>query len=337
MPIPIFTARFPRTYLRLGCAGWLVWWLLAPAAVAQPRRADLRQYATLPPAGYVNPVGDTLTVLSWNVEHFVDQHDNPYIRNRREDQPGTLVGTKARLLAEALRRADADVVVLQEFESGAYLQHLADSLWPDLGYRFFAAAESFDWYMNVVVMSRVPLGTVYSYQTVTTPVLNTRDSTGQPETQSHINTRMLAVDVLVSEQYVFTLAGVHLKAGRSARDVGMRLGQIAFLRSQFARFQRENRRANLLLVGDLNAVPGSTEIETLLGQGTRVRFLDPLPDSVYTHPSHKPTRRLDHVLPNAAMHQRLVPGSVQVPYLLSRQDMRTLSDHLPVRAQFRVR
>ncbi len=336
MQITVFAARPRRAYL-LGCAGWWIWWLLVPAVVAQPRRADFRQYATVSPTGYVNPVTDTLTVLSWNVEHFVDQHDNPYIRNRREDRSDSLVGTKARLLAEALRRADADVVVLQEFESGAYLQHLADSLWPELGYRFFAAAESFDWYMNVVVMSRVPLGTVYSYQTVTTPVLHTPDSTGRLETQSQLNTRLLAVDVLVSDQFVFTLAGAHLKAGRGERDVGMRLGQINFLRSQFARFQRENRKANLLLVGDLNAVPGSTEIETLLGRGTRVRLVDPLPDSVHTHPSDGPTRRLDHILPNTAMHQRLVPGSVQVPYLLDRQDMRTLSDHLPVRAQFRVR
>ncbi|MEM9981864.1 MAG: hypothetical protein AAF734_05165 [Bacteroidota bacterium] len=33
------------------------------------------------PADYTNPVGDTLKILTWNVEHFVDAHNSPYINS----------------------------------------------------------------------------------------------------------------------------------------------------------------------------------------------------------------------------------------------------------------
>jgi hypothetical protein len=42
------------------------------------------------PEDYVDQVGDTLRVLSWNVEHFVDAYDSPYIDNRRENEPDTV-------------------------------------------------------------------------------------------------------------------------------------------------------------------------------------------------------------------------------------------------------
>ncbi|MGB3619532.1 MAG: endonuclease/exonuclease/phosphatase family protein [Catalinimonas sp.] len=288
-----------------------------------------------PPRDYTNPVGDTLTVLSWNVEHFVDPYDDPYIRNRREDAPYDKVYARPQLLTRALLKADADVVVLQEFESGAYAAKLADSLFPELGYRFFAAAESPDWYMNVVVMSRVPLGVIYSYKAVTTPVLDSA-ATAPRETQNVINTRMMAVDVLVNPDYRFTLTGLHLKAGRKSRDVGMRVGQIEFLKGQWARFADEDRRANLLVAGDLNALPNSPEFDALLAKyGRRQQLVDPLAgQAVYSHPSDDPQRRLDHLLPNRNMARELVSGSVGPQLLLSTEEMRELSDHLPMQAKF---
>ena len=121
------------------------------------------------PKDYKDVTGDTLKVLSWNVEHFIDTHDNPYTQNRRENTGYKMEG-RVSLLVEALRKADADIVVLQEFEHIQFLQQIAKDSLPDMGYEFFADNESPSWYMNVVVMSRVPLGIIYGYGTVTTPV-----------------------------------------------------------------------------------------------------------------------------------------------------------------------
>ena len=289
------------------------------------------------PTDYRSPVGDTLTVLSWNVEHFVDPYDNPYIRNGREDRPYEKVYTRAQLLAQALRVARADVVVLQEFESGSYAQRLADSLFPELGYRFFAAAESPDWYMNVVVMSRVPLGVIYSYKAVYTTVASAGPH-GPGETQNQINTRMMAVEVVPNDHYRFVLTGLHLKAGVKPRDEATRLGQVEFLRGQWGRLLREDRRANLLVAGDLNATPGSPVLAAVLAENEKQHFVDPLAGKdVFSHPSDHPNRRIDHLLPNQNMFREMVPGSLGPRPLLSVAEMRLLSDHLPVVGQFLTR
>ncbi len=287
------------------------------------------------PADYKNPVGDTLKILSWNVEHFVDQFDNPYTNNSREDVGSQMEGRET-LLVQALRKADADVVVLQEFEHIQYLRKIANDSLPEMGYRFFADHESPDWYMNVVVMSRVPLGIVYGYGSVTTPTVYKDEETGEEkiETQNHLNTRMWSVDVLVDEDYSFLLTGLHLKAGRGRRNEAMRKGQIQFLKGQFERFARENPDRNMLVVGDFNCTPESEEFQLLLDGNSTVTFLDNLPDSVFSHPADDPKWRIDHILPNTNMQAELVEGSLQVNYFFEVETQRSLADHLPLTVQF---
>ncbi len=290
------------------------------------------------PSGYTDQVGDTLTVLSWNVEHFIDAHDNPYIGNEREDA-GSQMKERIPLFLQALRQANADVVVLQEFESVQFLHQLAKDSLADMGYAFFADHESIDWYMNVVVMSRVPLGIVYGYGAVTTASRYTDEKTNEEkyETQSHLNTRMWSVDVLVNEEYSFMLTGVHLKAGRGPRNEAMRIGQIEFLKGQFERFAAENPNVNLLVVGDMNSVPGSKEIGTLLDGGSPVTFVDNLADNVHTHPAGKPERRLDYILPNVNMQHELIAGSLQPVYFFDPATQESIADHLPLMAAFLTR
>lgn len=130
------------------------------------------------PVDYQFPEGETFSVLSWNVEHFVDPYDDPYINNRREDNPGPEMPERVQLLVATIKKADADIVVLQEFESEKYLMSLARDSFPELGYQFFSDAASPGWYMNVVLMSRFPLGVLQAYGDVYTPVTAYRDEEG---------------------------------------------------------------------------------------------------------------------------------------------------------------
>ena len=287
------------------------------------------------PKEYKDLVGDTLKVLSWNLEHFLDDYDNPYTNNQRENNKEGMQD-RVELLIDALRKADADVVVFQEFESVQFLKQIADNSLSDLGYQFFADHESIDWYMNVVVMSRVPLGIMYGYGAVTTPVEYIDEKTGEKkyETQSMINTRMWSVDVLVNEDYSFLLTGVHLKAGRGARNEAMRLGQINFLKGQFERFYRENPSKNMLIVGDFNCTPESNEFKTLLDGDSPVQFVDNLSADAFSHPADDPKWRIDHLLPNEAMQKELINGSLEVKYYFEKDVQRSLSDHLPLVANF---
>lgn len=277
----------------------------------------------------------SFTVMTWNVEHFVDPYDNPYISNRREDNPRSSMQPRIGIFLEALKNADADVVVLQEFESAAYLRKLVNDNLPEMGYQFFADAPSQNWYMNVVLMSKFPLGVLSTYGNVTTPVENYTDSLGRTETQNHLNTRMWSVEVFPTEKYDFILTGLHLKAGRGERNAGMRAGQIRFLKSQFERYLSENSEKNILVVGDLNATPESSEIQLLKRRDGKSKnsFTDPLAKTDYTHPADNAERRIDYMLPNHNMIKELEEVTVQ--YFFSAEKMRKISDHLPVLSKFK--
>ncbi len=281
---------------------------------------------------------DTLTVLSWNVEHFVDSFDNPYIRNRMEDQPKLdVIGKRIDLLAEVLRLSGADVVVLQEFESRSFAFEIAQKHLTDLGFSHVSGSESPDWYMNVVIMSKLPMGLTYSYGNAYSPVVGFLDTLGRQETQRHINTRIASAEIWVNEGFSFVLTGLHLKAGRNERDAAMRMGQIDLLKSQQRRLLKEERKTRLLLCGDFNLVPESVEMALLKGPKAP-QYIDLLEDQpVFSHPSDTPVRRIDYILMNKAMSKSVVPGSVKPFVPKPNAEMRQLSDHLPMRAQFLVR
>lgn len=295
----------------------------------------LSDYQVLP-AGFELKKSDTFRILSWNVEHFVDTYDNPYVNNRRENNPDSaLLAEKAELFTQALLKADADIVVLQEIEHIQLAKKLAETHFPELNYQFFADAESINWYQNVVVMSRLPLGVMYSYGSVHSPVsYMDKDSVEQYQTQNYINTRLWTIEVQADNEYSFYLSSAHLKAGRGPRNEAMRLGQIEFLKEQYARFYRENPEANLMVAGDFNSYPDSREVKAFLEGVENTPFYDLLPADVMTHTSDDPKRRLDYMLLNENMRPELVEGSLVVPMFLPAEQMRKVSDHLPVMADF---
>lgn len=287
------------------------------------------------PDDYQYPQQETFTIISWNVEHFLDEYDDPYIQHEREDDSAQSMGNRRAYLAEALRMANADIVVLQEFESAKLLRNIADNELADMGYEFFADAPSHGWYMNVVMMSRFPLGVMYTYGNANTAVLNYVDENGKVETQRNLNTRAWSIDVFPSDDYSFLMTSVHLKAGRGERNIGMRLGQIQFLKTQFERFLWEDPNRNILIVGDFNALPDTLEINTLLaGESSGNRFIDPQGPDDFTHTAIEPQRRLDYMLVNENMLPEMVKGTVRPVYYFEAEKQDELADHLPVVAEF---
>ncbi|PWJ60604.1 endonuclease/exonuclease/phosphatase family metal-dependent hydrolase [Dyadobacter jejuensis] len=291
--------------------------------------------AMVKPVGYTYPTDSTFKVLSWNVEHFVDGFDDPYINNERENNPPQNMALRTSLLVRALRQANADVVVLQEFESAKFLNQLAQDSLASMGYLYFADVTSHSWYMNVVVMSRFPMGVIEGYGAVTTALPGYFNEQGVKETQNQLNSRMWTIKVLPSENYSFLLTGVHLKAGRSARDIAMRKGQLALLTERFNEKLQQNPKANMVLAGDMNATPESEEIRLMTaGDGLVNRFVDTIDPSVLSHPADRPSRRLDYILMNQNMLSESLDGGAQVANFFSADTMRIVSDHLPVVARF---
>jgi endonuclease/exonuclease/phosphatase family metal-dependent hydrolase len=297
---------------------------------------DITQWESIAtPSWYDDEVHDTISVVTWNIEHFVDEYDSPYIDNDRENDPPENMEERRTLFADAIKSIDADIVVLQEVESASYMQSFADEHFPDLNYRYFTGRESNDWYMNVVVMSRIPLGMLYSYANPDSYIVDILDDDGRIQRQNFTNNRMLSVDVLVNQDYSFLLTGLHLKAGRGERNENWRIGQIDLLRDHFEYLTAVHPDKRMLIAGDLNILPGDREFLHLLGDNNTPLFVDPLAgvDS-FTHTSDNPVRQLDHLLPNETMMEDMVPGSAEVIFPFDPDTMRTISDHLPVIARF---
>jgi len=295
------------------------------------------QSATAYPEWYDPTTIDTLNVVTWNIEHFVDEHDNPYIDNGRENNPSDELPERRKTLAKALKAIDADVVIFQELESDSYLRMFADKYLSNMGYEVFAALESPDWYMNVVMMSRVPMGLFHSYAHINTPIPGQTDDEGNPASQTFINNRMWTADLLVNDNYQLTLTGVHLKAGRGDRNRAWREGQINLLRNHHRMLMAQNPQRNMVVMGDLNSTPDSPEFQMLLGSNPP-RYTDPLAGTgIFSHPSDSAFWRIDHILPNRQAAAELVPNSVEVIRPLTDEKMSAVSDHLPLRARFLVR
>lgn len=286
------------------------------------------------PKDYKDKTGDFLRIMTWNVEHFVDEYNDPYVNHKREDYP-EISEEKIQLFKEALTAADADIVVLQEFESAAFLEQFAGKHFPELNYLFFSDSRSSSWYMNVVIMSRVPLGVMHGYGNIYTPAIYTdEEGKNQKETQNKINSRMWSCEVWPTAQSAFIISGLHLKAGGKNRDVATRLGQIEFLNHQHDRFMTESKRTKIAVMGDLNAYPNSEEL-TKIKTGTRkTQFTDLLSDSIHTHTANNPSRRLDYILVNDNLKKVYKEESATVPYFFKPEKMRIISDHLPVYADF---
>lgn len=327
----------PFALLSLVLAGLASWGGCASAPPPAPpdARVDAVRAAQALLPDYTYPPGDTVRIATFNLEHFVDGFDDPYVSASRESEiDPAAVAAKHRLFADALRALDADVLSLQEVEGEGLIRALVDSLVPDLGYRFVASADDADWYQNVVVLSRLPLGPLTTFADAVSPLPGQFAANGRPDATDLINHRLFVVDVYARPDYAFTLVAAHLKAGRSERDEAWRTGQADLLHAWLdRRFGAGASGANVFVAGDLNAIPGSPSLEALLNEdGTRgpVRFADPLAGTgAASHPADAPTRRLDHVFPSAGAQPEVVAGSARVAIPIAPSPER-LSDHLPV-------
>jgi endonuclease/exonuclease/phosphatase family metal-dependent hydrolase len=91
----------------------------------------------------------------------------------------------------------------------------------------------------------------------------------------------------------------------------------------------------MLIMGDFNSTPESSEFKQLLTGDKNVQFIDGLANTnVFSHPSTKPKWRIDHILMNKNMAKYLVPNGVKVAENLDKEKLKEVSDHLPMVAKF---
>jgi endonuclease/exonuclease/phosphatase family metal-dependent hydrolase len=268
-------------------------------------------------------------IVSWNLEHFVDPYDDPYVDNEREDGSALKPAEQLADLAEAIRLIDADVLALQEVESDRAVKLFLDSHVQGHTYKYYACVPATEWYQNVVIASSLPIGTIFS--------LREREMTSTTgSTRSDINNRLAGAEILGPGDSRFLLANVHLKAGGGADNQEWRTLQVGLVKEFFAQQDLTAAGLPMLLVGDLNMAPANPEFATLAAEP--VPLTSPFAEWNFppTHPSEAPTRSIDHIFMNDDMAAFYVPDSAAVALPITADRLSKISDHLPVVATFAI-
>ncbi len=268
---------------------------------------------------------DPVTLLSWNLEHFTDPFDDPYISTERDDNGSGKSNKQLKLLAEAIEQSDADILLLQEVESDRAIRFFLDEYLPDHSFKYSAAVESTTWYQNTAILSKYPIGTIFSLREVElyNPVID--------RTENKYNSRLLFAEVKLNDDYTVLLGNMHLKAGRDPEDPVWRETQIIEIKNFLKGYQKMKPDSNILIGGDMNFLYNSPEYFLMKTEAPELMDATASFDGyLYTHASDSPSRQLDYFFYDKTLKNEVIADSAQVPTLLSLEQLAEISDHLPV-------
>ncbi len=266
----------------------------------------------------------TFRVASYNVENLFDAVDDP--DRKDEDTPPKDVEAM-RKLAQTLKKADADVVALQEVENLQILNQILDQNLPGL-YPYRALVEGNDSRgIDVAVVSKHPIQNVQSHKDNRFPLPGGKGTT-------NFKRDLLRADVQVGS-YPVSVYTTHFKAqaGGPKADA-VRLAEALETR----RIVQEEMKAwpgrRYVVTGDFNDTPDSDVGRALVTPGKDGFALkDALagvpPGQRITHPVTN--RSIDFMLYSDSMEGEFAGGGIQATPQAERG-----SDHLLIYADFQL-
>lgn len=171
---------------------------------------------------------DRITVMTYNVENFFDDQDDPRYPNNRETlNDAAYVSGKAAAIGRVINRFEdgegPDVLILTEIESEASLNALKDALAPSAAYQtqvFFDAdpnrpAPKPDFRgIDIAILSKLPLATGW---TPTSHVINLTNERACDEDDGSVGSTRDALEVSfqLPDGETLTVFGVHFPSGRN--------------------------------------------------------------------------------------------------------------------------
>lgn len=231
----------------------------------------------------------TISVMSYNI----------HIGQNSADQD------KLKEIAQYIRESKAGIVGLQEVDSVCnrsgkidQMKFLAEQTGMYYAYSRHFAFDGGSYGLGI--LSRYPLEEIRDLRI-------SLSSTGKPETRS-----LLTADFKKGHKK-YTFATVHM----DYRDSGSRQVQSEEIVRKFS-----DNINPVILTGDLNARPGTKEIEILENAFTDVSKL-----SGPTYPAVKPLNKIDYIMVNKGRVKQIK---------LQKADRIDFSDHIPVLSVFRV-
>jgi endonuclease/exonuclease/phosphatase family metal-dependent hydrolase len=256
-----------------------------------------------------------LRLVTWNVHDLFDAVDRTAAPGAEDTvlSPAE-AARKLERVGAVLARLDADVLLLEEVEDEELLQRLAAGALAGRGYRAFLREGRDPRGIDVGVLSRVPFEVGPSH-------LDERAADGR---------FLWARDVLEVRLRLggrpLTVLGAHLVSRRDPGEDGRRLEQAERLRALAAAAARGEPGPAVLVMGDLNDVPGSPPIAALLRGGALEDTGAALPAAAsWTWSGGGARERLDYALLWAAGAPRVLRVAVEAG-----PDVSAASDHRPL-------
>jgi endonuclease/exonuclease/phosphatase family metal-dependent hydrolase len=269
----------------------------------------------VPPAA-PRTAASALRVATWNVHDLFDEVDRT---TPPGDQDTVLshaeVEAKLERVASVLARADADVVVLEEVEDEPLLARLAAAA--PLASRGYAAhlRDGFDPRgIDVGVLARVPVAGYVHH-------LDDRAPDG-----AHVFSRdCVEVHLDVGGRPV-VLLGNHLVSRLDPAADPRRRAQAAAVRAIADALSAADPGALVMVLGDLNDLPGSAALAPLLADGAFVDLGAALPPAdAWTWSGRGERERIDYALVRRGAAEAIAGVAV-----LQGEDVAAASDHRPL-------
>jgi endonuclease/exonuclease/phosphatase family metal-dependent hydrolase len=231
-----------------------------------------------------------------------------------------------RAVAQVLFLLNSDIVVLQEIETLRILERLAAVEAAGLGYGHAVLVPGNDPRgINIGVLSRLPFDAVVSHKNDVFP--------GAEGTHRYARD-CLELHRTVGDRDLVLLA-VHLKSKAVPDDPDKRLAEARHTRTIADSIVAADPSAAVLILGDMNDVPGSAPLLAIEGTES-----GPYTDAAYVLPNawtydYGGARQLiDHQMMNPQARPMLDPGSVAIPHGTT---VERASDHAPLAATYVLR
>lgn len=334
------------------CSVASVLFVLAGTACAQdaatdtpPATTDARIYGLASPKP--KPEG-TIRLATYNLFNLFDDHDDPSMTERNEDIDDATPADQKQALAETIRTLDADILAVEEIENRSALIEFRETYLKDMGYNYVVSIDTGDDRgIENAVLSRFPITHAQVWPNLplggTHPEKYGNDANWYAGQPIAFKRSPLRADVSIdrdndgSSDYQITLFVVHHKSG--THNTYWREAEAKKVVQLIDEVQKQNKGANVAVLGDFNARAVDMSVATYIAGG----LLDPFAGRVPHDPeiqTHESNRRIDFILVNPALANEYVPNSIFVLGTPSRPkgaDWRTTpappgwaSDHYPV-------
>jgi len=156
--------------------------------------------------------GTPVTVVSYNVDNFFGAKDKI---PQRGDRPKSAEAVTA--LAAAIHQVNADVLVLQEVQTGGLLKEFNEKQLADMGYSRVVVDEAGDTRgLTLAVLSRYPVVQVVSHKEV--PLDATLKGADAAKESNHFARDLFRVDVKLPSGKALTIYDLHLKSTGDFKD-----------------------------------------------------------------------------------------------------------------------